>query len=1455
MADINKSTSLPLPETKSSYLTGADGATTWIERMSRDLSREQPSITKTIIEKVITENVMHEVEWKVEAQVAAENPNRSAELLVDLLASANAKSIKETEQFPSARSSAYGWIYKSFGVTSLEVLMVDPDFKHNDRNARCPMVCFRRFIATHITERDGAGEELEVSNLNEALAKFANISQLPNESISDYHDRFLRFDKALNRQGIDSNGWLDTDKKRAIKFYQGMCESRHGQLKRDLANGSVATPNSISLLIILVRKRKEAPNKGEPSRKVAFVTTDSPVSHLVTPIVWYPKPTVEQRSMPDAERRMRLETNEALIKAFTMCMKAMGPGTSRCGWVSYEKYLAVRDRDPKEKIDDRRRRGRKDPDSKVLMIKNDDYSDEDIDERNRVLFSYHQACSEQPDISHHTCLTNTDTYYEEGETCENSTSAYQRELRAWEIAQRTASCSEQISGQHETPSRGVTDEVRVTKPTIHQASTDRATATEANKLGSGKYGYICDSASDPEHPPPLITVDSDSESDNDSTSWEHERSDNQVNKQQQHHNHIEWHDSDCRSAGETHNPEMIRRKPSLNHAHDVSSTEVEACEVMVAVDVIHEAIDDPTASKPIYWVMALGPNAGKIYTNHKEMNDKETTKGVAGAYRAYKHMAAARQASKIISTAIAAQTTGGGTELGDTTLQYDMSQHPQYNTKATKVPEHQLEVRDSKYRAVNGDGWVVPVGRGLTCTHVIMQGTEIAVFVGVPTDAETIASRPEEQQGYVIDMYQRDTHHSCAQQLIDCYPNSTGTRPKCLASMANDPIGLYNRLQDVTLEAEHANAAVVIGMRGNTLEAVLYATCMIKPGEEILWEYHSRTTDDRHPDSKEPQPIAQTDNRESGVNRGATHTTGSTSLHPTGTTNTTDSGVTSDITSDAGITSSEGETKSGSRNGEATSSPAHDGGGTTEGGTNASDDYDEGVTDCTSTTAVDTTEEQYEENYVTLDTAASTHVCRSLVHANDPSPCNPGSMLRSVSGGEVIEYVDDCVFISECLGRAAVVPKAARNIIALSKAREEGVHIDYHCTTDRFSLTTRKEEVFVFGRAVNEHGVSSYYTMDMATNRPPAMEPTDVRRIFTYVENGDADLAHSFIMSHVYANEPMRREPPGMERAIAMLQSTVNCPIQASDIRRRFRITNHSPVANEYVKAAWRPTSRVDQTAEVVTMGCEGYTYLVCFLNPMQYSLCIELTPTVTVRDAIMSIMDSCSAQHIKVESIVTSGDISLNATLHQAVATQVAITEMSPGSTLGGLTKRIGMVKLAVRHVISYIDNPSLSDYMKRYLPIAANLQCNRGRTGPTGVRPTESFLNRRMEYRTDVGLQIGSPCIGTSSDGVTRECVYLHPTTACSGEHVTLHLDDGTTHVKRHIVPETREKLLMMMMNGDVNSIAPPSTRLRGLDGYDIETYRTVDDAGYPIANRMDLANESQLRELFTLFQTWQR
>jgi hypothetical protein len=1456
MADINKSTTLPLPETKSSYLTGADGATTWIDRTSRDLLREQPSLTKTILEGIIVKDTLHKIVWKQEAQIAAENPNRSAALLADLLTSSNSKSIKESEQFDSAQSAAYGWIYKSYGVTSLEVLGVDPDFKHNDTHSRCPLISWKRFIATHITERDGAGEELEVSNLNDALAKFANIAQLSAESISEYHDRFLRFDKTLLRQGIDSSRWLDTEKKRAIKFYQGMCEARHGQIKRDLANGSITTPNSISLLIVLVRKRKEAPTKNDPARKVAFVTTDSPGTHLIAPIAWYPKPTVEQRSMPEAERRMRMDTNEALIKAFTMCMKAGGPGTSRSGWVSYDKYVAARDSDPRDNIDEKKVKGRKEPRSKVLMIKNEE-SDDDLDDRNRVLLSYHQAWNEQPDIHHRSCLTNSEAGDEDGDaahttspTEDNSTWAYEQQLRNWERAKGTSNS-------------GVSDEVRVTNPIIYQASTDRVTATEANHLGSGNHGYAC-SASDLEHPPPLVMMESDSESDSDTTSHEHCVS---------------------QSVGQDpiHMSYLVVAQPSEEMAAADSSKETAS----------KHAPSNPTYwVKPTYWVMALGPNAGKVYANRKTMEDSE--KGAPGAYRMYRSSIAAQHASESILAARTSQDRRR-TEQKTAVLQYDTLQHPHYSAKIARVPQHQLEVKDSKYRAVNGDGWVVPVGRGLTCTHTIVQGTEIAVFRGVPTDIETIASKPEDQQGYVIDMSpQGSNHHSHIQQLIDCYPNSIGSRPECLASMANDPTGLYNRLQDSSLGGDDANSAVIVGRRGNKIEAVLYAICTIKPGEEILWEYHSRPTDDehQHSDTTETDDVHQ-HSGEPRINRGDNDTIESIS-HDTArnTTNSEDPGVAS---GDRHMTENRGDIdtiesishaptrnttdseESGVTKGDRcmTDSTSHEPSEigvmmAADGGSISTDGDDHGVTsgssrnaDCNmggeaeshchndrvTNSVIEATEntinEHIDDNHVVLDTSATAHVCKSQLYANDPAPCTPGRITGAASGEVAIEYVDDCIFISECFGRAALVPKAAFNIIALSEARKAGVFIAYHYNTDQFSFTTSKEEVFVFGRALSEHGSSIHYTMDMSTNRPPVSEATDIRRMFSYVENSDADLAYSFVMSHVYASDPMRRDPPDMERSLSKLASTMNSPIQSEDIRRCFRIHELQAPSHEYENVTWRATAVVDQTAEVSTLECGGFTYLVCLLNPMGYSLCVELTPSVTVRVAITSILDSCSKQHIRVDGIVTSGDTLLSSTLYHAIDTNITLREMSPGSVLGAITRRMAMIKSAVQIILTNSTNPIIK-YLSRYLTIGANMQCNRGRTAITSDRPTESFLRRRMEYSKDVGLQIGSACIGTDTSGVRKECIYLYPETECSGAHVTLHLDDGTTQDKRQIVPTSYDRLLTMIVYGNPDSIAPASTRLDGLDAYNVQTSRTGDDAGNPISNLA--MSPSDLRELFS-------
>ena len=136
--------------------------------------------------------------WKVAADIAAENPNRPADIQIDLLASANKKSMKEGEIYQASIASAYAWMYKAYGPSSLEILTVDPLFLANDIGARCPLVCLRRFMATHISERDGVGEDTRVASSNDLLTKFACMVQNQTEHLSEYHDRYKRCIVAIN---------------------------------------------------------------------------------------------------------------------------------------------------------------------------------------------------------------------------------------------------------------------------------------------------------------------------------------------------------------------------------------------------------------------------------------------------------------------------------------------------------------------------------------------------------------------------------------------------------------------------------------------------------------------------------------------------------------------------------------------------------------------------------------------------------------------------------------------------------------------------------------------------------------------------------------------------------------------------------------------------------------------------------------------------------------------------------------------------------------------------------------------------------------------------------------------------------------------------------------------------------------------------------------------------------
>jgi hypothetical protein len=238
MAEYLRSPPLPAPELKSSYSSGADACEIWVDSITRALGREHPSFAQRMIMEILVNNRLLNVIWKNEERIATENPNRTAEQLALLLTFENKASLEDSRNKITSSTTAYAWFYKSYGKDSLDVLCVDPAFMANDSGARCPLVAYNRFTATHITERNGIGEMSAVAAVNDLLIKFSQMVQLTSEHVSDYYLRYQRVVKALGLRNVNVNAWLDTGRKHATKFAQGLSDS-YAQLKRDLANSLV----------------------------------------------------------------------------------------------------------------------------------------------------------------------------------------------------------------------------------------------------------------------------------------------------------------------------------------------------------------------------------------------------------------------------------------------------------------------------------------------------------------------------------------------------------------------------------------------------------------------------------------------------------------------------------------------------------------------------------------------------------------------------------------------------------------------------------------------------------------------------------------------------------------------------------------------------------------------------------------------------------------------------------------------------------------------------------------------------------------------------------------------------------------------------------------------------------------------------------------------------------------
>ena len=92
----------------------------------------------------------------------------------------------------------------------------------------------------------------------------------------------------------------------------------------------------------------------------------------------------------------------------------------------------------------------------------------------------------------------------------------------------------------------------------------------------------------------------------------------------------------------------------------------------------------------------------------------------------------------------------------------------------------------------------------------IKAGQEVGTFNGTMITTGDAANMTPTRGGYLLNL---STDEGGAGQKLDCYHEAQHDPSMCKLSMANTAEGLYNRLANKSLTAEHNNAAVTVMMR------------------------------------------------------------------------------------------------------------------------------------------------------------------------------------------------------------------------------------------------------------------------------------------------------------------------------------------------------------------------------------------------------------------------------------------------------------------------------------------------------------------------------------------------------------------------------------------------------------------------------------------------------------------
>jgi hypothetical protein len=160
---------------KSNFADGVDGSVIWKQDLTRAIARTMQSLPREMMLSILDQDGKYRTSWQSLTALQNEHVDLDEEQVAAIFKVNNLAAAKELLEMKAATITAYASFFNMFGQSSLDVLMADPEFRANDRGNRDPLTLWRRFVATHITEREGKGTLRSLVATKQLLSMFAGI--------------------------------------------------------------------------------------------------------------------------------------------------------------------------------------------------------------------------------------------------------------------------------------------------------------------------------------------------------------------------------------------------------------------------------------------------------------------------------------------------------------------------------------------------------------------------------------------------------------------------------------------------------------------------------------------------------------------------------------------------------------------------------------------------------------------------------------------------------------------------------------------------------------------------------------------------------------------------------------------------------------------------------------------------------------------------------------------------------------------------------------------------------------------------------------------------------------------------------------------------------------------------------------------------------------------------------